>query len=135
MKLERLHTSRQFIDLQKITSDTSQLNRIYKYNDFLKQPVTKEMFVNTYKAPEPVKFGDTLPAEMWEEAEKKVIFKGWKSKGNNVLEHDKYILIYEKGYDMFKLLNRRSDKWAEIRTLHDLAEATNGELEIQNVKL
>jgi len=128
MKIDKLYTLSQFVDYVK--QEISLSNRyllIEKYNDFLKQPLTKEMFVNEIEKP----FEDDLKYQTvwlpdindfdtdydaynkdlkaWQEAEKKVIF--------NIDELEFY------NDDMSNL------------TMEDLAVYYDGELELKNVEI
>ena len=151
MKLEKLLTLSQFVDLAKAIKygfartweekegfETS-LKLIYKYNDFLKQPLKKGMFVNELEKPEKYKPCDGCndgcscnkcyakvsilihDKGVWEAAEMKVIFKDVKYCNALI----KYPLDVNVGGAM------------ELRDnyLYDLAEATEGKLEIKNVIL
>lgn len=148
MKLEKLLTLSQFVDyLQSINHDDKKsillnkdresytneiliehLHAIESYNNFLKQPLTKDMFVNEIPP-----FSERK--KDWQEAEKKVIFDGWRigcDEGGYYFEKDD-ILIYR--YEWAWILDCDNTGEINICTLHDLAEATNGELKLKNVEL
>lgn len=116
MKINKGMTLEQFIDL--VTSNTGDSEQYYtnkdvirianekncscgdviavlisNYNTRLKQPLTKEMFVNICEKPDPdndyFRDANRLNYELfntcskkWQEAERKVIFKGWKLTGD-----------------------------------------------------
>jgi len=119
MKLEKLLTLSQFIDFMSINEEIDvewHLSLIKSYNDFLKQPITKEMFVNQTENPirPELGYGDDINEVAcyngmrirWQEAEKKVIFDI---------------------RDLEALYN--------FGTLHELAEATSGKLTLKNVTI
>lgn len=105
--------------------------KIHDYNNFLKQPLSKEMFVNPVH--DPMGFGQIF--EEWQEAEKKVIFEnsklGWCEEGLDVYEIDGFEIFY----------NHHTKKWftsdeeRELTCLGDLFEATKGQLKLKNVEL
>ena len=149
MKLERLYTLSQFIDYideaaneLRITPD--EFDYIIKYNNFLKQPLTKEMFINPYGHERPINNRGFLESDekynerlnQWEEAEKKVIFKGWEITNINnytwaAINESHTITLYQNYFIIY--INDDTSKVA--KTLHDLAEATKGELELKNVEI
>jgi hypothetical protein len=122
MKIDRLYTLSQFID--KLYYDgTINLETFYysigKYNEFLKQPLQKEMFVNEIE--EPTLYHHNIDRKyynnmlkVWQEAEKKVIFE----------DVD---------------LKQISFEWETIKvlypTLSDLAEAYSGKLKLKNIEI
>ena len=124
MKLEKLLTLSQFVDYwtdnKRITDDS--LVFIIEYNNFLKKPLTKEMFVNELETPNienyatgkgyKLEYHEYL--EKFEAAEKKAIFK------NDIIDSVGITIAY--------FINKG-------KTLQDLAEVTKGELELQNVEL
>lgn len=85
MKIDKGYTLSQLIDL--IANDKhiflqEAWDLTVKYNDFLKQPLTKEMFVNEFKKPigyDNWYYGngraDGVACVKWQESEKKVIFE------------------------------------------------------------
>lgn len=139
MKIDRLRTLSQFVDYI-FTYDFSDIIKknhsaadykllmVYCYNEFLKQSLTKEMFVNPHGTEKPKnnrgfaesdeKYYERL--EQWEEAEKKVIFKGFKKR-----KWDKGVVYDNDELDIFIDLS-------EHATLYDLA---NGELETKNLEI
>lgn len=131
MKIERLYTLSQFIDL--IENDESlnyedQSVLIFTYNDFLKQPLNKEMFVNDIKKPIEESSlcvgGDRDQRWLkWYEAEKKVIFEGFSKR-----MWDGGVLFDNDLLDIFIDIS-------EHKTLSHLADATNGELKLKNIEL
>jgi len=148
MKIEKLYKLSQFVDFVKsLEFDpydgysideffVNNLKVIHRYNEFLKEPIKKEMFVNELEKPnEDDLTSHKLPKylltenyiydlELWQEAERKVIFKE-----SEYLEDDRTINV-EFG------INYQLSYWKDDNpTLHTLAEATNGELELQNVEL
>lgn len=121
MKIPRLYKLSQFID--EITLDFKEDDHwmaeaylaIHRYNNFLKQPLTKDMFVCEIEEPtDSYNSEQYYGAEMdaYEAAQKKVIFED-------------EVWFY---YGVLGLI--KSGK-----TIHDLAEATNGELKLKNVEL
>lgn len=171
MKIEKGYTLSQFIDLlnsKKVKDKKSimygldtEFLQLVKYNEFLKQPLTKDMFVNEFSSMKECKlcngsgeyhyggsFGGSVQYKKCDcvetrkafsqEAEKKVIFKDGKiiynSEYNILIEYSPVIVItYNKIHDSFKL--RLHDDYFFPRTISDLFQATNGELELQNVEL
>jgi hypothetical protein len=148
MEIKQGYTLSQFVD--KVAETTNAVNllsgysdeyqAIIIYNEFLKQPLKKEMFVNPiYKELSFNKVTGEYDIE-WQEAEKKVIFKGEKIVHNySSIEYkhsDNYSVFYypeaEKEWDILIFgvgyLN-------ELDTLGDLFQATNSELETQNIEL
>lgn len=121
MKITKLYTLNQFVDLiEKQIKEHEQglqcflefqLDKYYlipRYNDFLKQPITKDMFVNP--------FDKSLPE--WHEAEKKRIFKN----------HDKVYL--DNVYPDCACIKNGGVIPFDF-TLNNLAIASNGELDIE----
>lgn len=107
-----------------------QFHTIKRGNDFLKQKPVKEMFVNEFgKKPVCNQWGGICneyleDLEKWEAAEKKVIFKDCEYFEDSVTINIQFADEYQLSY------------WKEDNpTLHAIAEATNGKLEIQNVIL
>jgi hypothetical protein len=127
--------------------DEDKFEKINNYNEFLKQALTKDFFIN----PIDVKhvFVDCSILEsarenrrQIEEAEKKVMFtlkerrisESWREylipKGSDwMIEWCIFDRPEQDGRTRFTIRNN------EIKTLHDLAEATKGELELKNVEL
>jgi hypothetical protein len=97
---------------------------IVNYMQFLKQPLKKEMFVNAALSPGGLILRTKEAFSAWEKAEKEIIFK-------NIEDADigasSYIQTTGGITIKFNALSCGS--------LHDLAEATKGKLEIKNVEL
>ncbi len=107
MKIERLFTLSQFIDLLSLKETPDpyihwRYTLINSYNEFLKQPLIIDMFIDKDKAI----FNDV---EWFKEEEIGFI-------GNNVIDMDCYMLD-------------------GINTLYDLSQYTKGELKLKNIKL
>ena len=150
MKIEKLYTLSQFVDHIGFGGElgtTKTLAIIIKYNNFLKQPITKGVLVNGLVKPSCnnpkylTPFGGQLRENKYKEdaiafrrAEKKVIFKGAEatSKGYVVVIKNKYSLEFDRNYVLF---TDRELYSAYIESLRDLAETTKGELELKNVNL
>ena len=131
MKIPRLFTPDQFKNYlkEKLPLKEGSINMIKAarwdlMNSFLeyqKQSLKKEMFVNELEKPRKLNIPEPyICSKMlaWQEAEKKVIFipkKHIELDGDGV-----WFSGYFRGFGIW---------------LHDLAEATNGELELQNVEL
>ena len=124
MKLEKLLTLSQFIDnmrLNGIGTEPETIDLVFNYNDFLKQPITKGMFVNPYSRPMHIMARTySQDRSIFEDAEKKVIFDGYMDGVYYINDNGRYHF-----YDM--LIN--------IKTLHDLAESTKGELSLKNANI
>ncbi len=135
MKLEKLYTLSQFIDLVKSVKFNpdegysvdefmvGNLGSIYRYDTFLKQPLKKEMFV--FVPPFSLDFehktddNSWSPDEIkaWQEAEKKVIFD------KSQIELDS-AGMWRNGFV----------SWFNT-PLRIVAEKTNGELNLKNVNI
>jgi len=128
MKIDRLYTLSQFIDyLDSIqVALFMQWQYVKKYNKFLKQPLTKEMFVNEIEKPDKKEYGNftshphltenelyELALEIWQEAEKKVIFEE---------------IPYEYKSMIMECLFQDC-------TLLDVANYSNGQLKTKNIEL
>ena len=141
MKIEKLYTLSQFINWVDETDHYPFLGYderyflILKYNDFLKQLLKKEMFVNL-KEPNAKDFfvAEHLSSmgnetyheklEKWQQAEKKVIFKKCEYYEDEKTINIKFINEYQFAY------------WKDDNpTLQKIVKETNGELELQNVEL
>jgi hypothetical protein len=144
MKLEKLITLSQFVDKY-----CTQLANVRNYNNFLKQPLTKEMFVNPYEKPyvDNYKLDGVVTGtyqillDKWQEAEKKVMFDCYKNsdfRGSNRVTFDSEDVYLDIEFDNFmcaiSIINRDNER-KEVKTYHDLAEATNGELTLKNVNI
>lgn len=114
------------------------------WNKYLKQKPVKEMFVNELEKPtwesvtnmpltsESVDSKYWRLMNAWEAAEKKVIFKPIEIIHDRMmLSHDFYISFVCESI----ITNRGELNKKDSISLHDLAEATNGELEIRSVML
>lgn len=132
MKLEKLLTLSQFVDNIKQTKyelnsevsiETffiSNLGYIYRYDDFLNQPLKKEMFANDI--PVSIPFETSTDKDIWIEREKKVIFKDFST-------------LHKGGIACLKTENETYNIEISEWTLYGLAQLTNGELELKNVEL
>ena len=154
MKIEKLYTLSQFVDLME-QSTVGQMVAIFgkhyhkfipitifKYNKFLKQPLKKEMFVNELEYPDKANYdftdknvtynGKGYPErcydhdlKAWQEAEKKVIFKG------EFMHDDEFgIMIKESDGEYALLIDE--DCFLYKRPISVIA---NMKLELQNVEL
>lgn len=153
MKIKKLRINSQFIDEIKLNKDVPvngiKFELIVKYNDSLKQKPTKEMFFNEFEEPNIDNFksspfcesGDCKAyrdeVEAYKAAEKKVMFKGWEwydnTKNNNSIKSyvkkDNYIIHFHDHGDVVLYIESHNNHWC-LKTLEDLANATNGELNI-----
>jgi hypothetical protein len=126
MKIEKLLTLSQFVDFLEtidviphchelsdpLLADKKAYELISNYNDFLKQPLTKEMFVNSLERPMNLRSKTyAKDRRLFEEAEKKVIFST-----PNEFENVDIIIIAAK-------------------TIGGYANAMNGELTLKNVTI
>lgn len=138
MKITNLYTLSQFVDyLDSIqVALFMQWQYVKKYNDFLKQPLTKEMFVNEIEKPDKKEYGNftshpyltenelyELALETWQEAENKVIFEG-----ASLRLFGKTTMIDIDYLDVFIEEN-------EFKNLHELAECYPGQLKTKNIEL
>jgi len=143
MKITKGYTLNQFVDLcnnDTILSPYELYNNIVEYNKFLKQPLKKEMFVNEVEKPNNNYprtimggFNYEQNIEKWGEAENKVIFKGWKKS-----MYHRYIVV--KGMVELDFSNADYPGFkcgfnGVVKTIGDLFQATNGQLELKNVQL
>jgi len=140
MKIDKLHTLSQFVDLinAKIKAEgvdrfaPTNLELIQEYNNFLKQSLIKEMFVNSINEPKAMtlynmQMFECTADEMricreYKEAEKKVIF-----------ELSDKVRLDEENYHGCVLLKRGCIPFGFL--INDLAEATKGTLTLKNVEL
>jgi len=149
MKIDRLYTLSQFVSaMDDYTKESHSYERackkIIKYNDFLKQPLTKDMFVNPFEWPNSMEY---LPdydiqkypsecyledKENYESAEKRLIFSPRK-----VNKKDCYVLVSDHIFVNFignkiyiENLHLNTTKMLRVNTMHELSEVTKGELEI-----
>jgi hypothetical protein len=152
MKIEKLYTLSQFIDLcddlycKLEDSADVYLSLIRNYNNFLKQPLKKEMFVNelnvvlksdygvdapefnTYKYPSECYEHDLLA---FQEAEKKVIFEDVEY--HNLQPSTAWNYYTVGGVKIIQDTNTSS--CVVNRTLNSLAEVTEGELKLKNINI
>jgi hypothetical protein len=136
MKLDRLYTLSQFVDKEHEELGWNTEN-VHKYNTFLKQPLTKEMFVSSIEKP----IQPENDSEKWYEyfrillpkyngAQAKVIFDGWEKDDQDFYIHDNYVIDFDT-YDYSYILFTDVPDSFGIKTLHDLAEATRGKLKLK----
>ena len=162
MKIDRLYTLSQFVELQQeIIKEKSNVyshkdinsktvdryndetiyayGRIKRYNYFLKQPLTKDMFVNPII--KPVSNFDLDDIELlqfkeWQESEKKVIFEGFKNSQYYAFNcHNDKIRVNFSNSDYIRYESMFTDDNKIIKNLYDLAEKTNGELKLKNFEI
>lgn len=159
MKIEKGMTLEQLVDnmsLNGLGTEPETIDFIFNYNNRLKEPLTKEMFVNPYKKPKKETYlvdGEFKEKyyledlETWQEAENMLIFKDfelWESQSEycNTLrsEWNKAIFYYDNGLGIIiptstenKTINLTTHY--TIKTLGDLFRATNGELELKNFEI
>ena len=158
MKITKGYTLSQFVDLVTIGNDDEFTNQevirhaedsmetdmvacavaelIKKYNDFLKQPLTKEMFVNDMRCPIAPCENYEVKVKRFREAEKKVIFEGFE-----VQNTDEWIRFYN-GVRVYipSTTNPHAFSYVfrdgiEPPTLAEVFEKTNGKLTLKNVEL
>lgn len=157
MKIKNLYTLTQFIEImifgaKGLRNATMQLLRIRRYIKFLKQPLTEEMVFNKLK--KPIYIGDKgcysgctcrechskyskhiHDYSIWEAAEKKVIFENVIVEPvGDVWRIGRYWVQSEKNGAIF-LFDNETKEWIPTKTLHDLAEKTNGGIELKNVEI
>jgi len=144
MKIEKLYTLSQFVELMEeyypiAEPDTGEEFQflVVRYNEFLKQSLEKEMFVNGVKKPLICYSGD-MPVnimkaydrqmENWNKAEKKVLFNSSIRSvgfGSSEIKIKKTRIGYIKDNEFI----------CNYETLSELAEATNGKLMLKNTEL
>lgn len=155
MEIKKGYTLSQFLeylDEEDMELDYEQAwDALSQYNEFLKRILKREMFVNEEPHPKDSKGGCDLfcdnlkqhnqecdcsteeckKLDAWINGKEKVIFKGWKNMKYNgyylQLGCETNILSYET--------SNSSAHISEPKTIDDLFQATNGELEIQNVNI
>jgi len=159
MKITKGYTLSQIVDFigdmkGETIDDYKALKFIINYNDFLKQPLKKEMFVNEIEKPEYlpsylekikkhnewVNEGVNIAKDRelinkWQEAEKKVIFKGWELNIDQryLFKGESHIALYSDSEIRFY---KNEDSFGvTIKTLANLFQATDGELELKNVEI
>ena len=153
MKIEKGYTLSQFIGLLKKDNQTygdwaRNYALIVRYDEFYNKPLTKEMFVNEIKEPIDVCFNESdeisfgIDWNNYIDAETKVIFKKVEnineSKFANYILCSNYQLIFHSDYvTLVKLseTDRLPITLGQIKTIGDLFQLTNGDIEIQNVEL
>ena len=144
MKLNKLMTLSQFIDEEEYDDCLMEDSymRIVKYNNFLRTPIKKEMFVNELEKPKPIPelnephqsmlklYNRLLP--ICKESEKKVIFKGLTYIKNGASTIIKLpagkIRFDDTGYIIY-------EQYHLIETLSHVSMITNGELETINLEI
>lgn len=146
MKIDKLYTLSQFVDLMENSTVAEMVEflgvkyhtlipiTIFRYNNFLKQPLKKDMFVNELKEPsryQQFKHGKFLLLSKenlsicheFEEAEKKVIF-------DIAFSDDSNCLIVNKNQSIIKFVEGISNK-----KIGYLAENTDGNLNLKNIEI
>lgn len=163
MKIEKGYTLSQFVDLifemswnefsqrsglniktPDLTIQSFKFILIIKYNDFLKQPLIKEMFVNEIEKPDVSLIGGFATNEesneyedalkVWQEAKKKVIFKGF-SIAEDYTAINSMATKDHLFHDHISILNM---DFIHEFTIADLINECNDyelELELQNVEI
>lgn len=134
MKIERLYTLNQFIEKLKddgTLNNAEKFDLVIEYNEFLKQPLKIEMFVCGIEKLNIEEFKDRhfCPTgkckayfdyvNEYEEAQNKVIFK------------DKYSLSPSNEIIMIDINESEYYFHIGIDSLHNIAEATNGQLKLK----
>ena len=159
MKIDRLYTLSEFLNMQPLlisertgiskpehissknidiynTESLYAYGRIQRYNDFLKQPLAKDMFINEIEHPS-LQYSDPIhyESEMHEylDAQKKVIFIEFKAVcvhncAWSVCNGDHTVTVYDDWFIAY--IN--NDTPNSLKTIHDLAEATKGQLKLKN---
>lgn len=145
MKIEKLITLSQYVSensgftIEPVKAEVYEY--IVRYNDFLNQPLTKDIFINPIEHPNKIKEDRSAETynklqKQWQEAENKVMFT-----------HDNHRICVHRYYNMgdyrlfidsnlkFNISNNSKIGESTIETLHDLAEATNGTLTLKNVTI
>lgn len=137
MKLEKLYTLSQFVNLVQYSDGKEDYpaSLIFDYNDFLKQPLKKEMFVNELEKPTDVTATiahteinytfHNIDLEAWEAAEKKVIFKDNQFEGMS-----NYEFVNPKTKKPFRQIAME-----DFKTIGELGDYYEGGLELKNVEL
>jgi len=127
--------------------DAVQFRIVKDYNQFLKQPLKKEMFVNEIKKPDESLMGAFSTHEenedyesaykAWQEAEKKVIFKDFLIKtskeGDLILNWDQKYEVMIRQYGVY--INEGNDCFKCLDSLAELFRLTGGELETKNIEI
>jgi hypothetical protein len=150
MKIEKLYTLSQFVEIIENELDPknfrgnrynwpglyNHLEAVFKYNEFLKQPLKKEMFVNDI--PVAIPFETSTDKDLWIEREKKVIFEGFKVEHSKYKQTEREIIWLNKVDQLFRKLVFHSGEikeWESEMTFNDLAELTTRELKLKNVNI
>lgn len=163
MKIQKLYELGQFVDLMDETKPSElcemfnlekfegldeyyySYEAISKYNDFLKKPLKKEMFVNPCEMPNKIDYDFNnknvcydskgypercydYDLKQWQQAESKIIFK------NVEVVDDNIVLVGGKAFYFFED-GKVSVNTHMVKTLGDVARITKGELELKNVEL
>ncbi len=112
--------------------DEAVFDRIVKYNNFLKQPLTKDMFVNQFESQFEENKGVFSFMEAYQEAEKKVIFDGWSiDRKGNFISSDHIM-------GSITLEISCNDYWSivEYGTIEEFAQASKDScIKLKNVEL
>ncbi|MBR8535412.1 hypothetical protein KDU71_07555 [Carboxylicivirga sediminis] len=131
MKITQGYTLSQFVDIMK-ADGWKESDLIYRYNEFLKQPLTKEMFVNNKKCPIAPCENYQVKVKQFREAEKKVIFEDVRIEPYTHHSPIKDLFVNNK----FIARTDSLGNWNfNCTTLGDLFEATKGELTLKNVEV
>lgn len=142
MKIKKLITLSGFVDKFKSGGELETvLVLIDQYNNFLKQTLIKDMFVNELDHPDQsvviwsCKHENSLynkQLKQYQEAEKKIIFESVTS-----VEEENIGLckVYINDIKIAHYWKRDSTWLCLYKTLHDLAEATKGTLKLKNFVL
>ena len=140
MKINKGYTLSQFVDIAAYEiADivAARFDVVIKYNNFLKQPLKKEMFVSSIPNPTSAdleKYGENADTFIKANiiSEKKVIFKGW----NKMKYKGYYLQLGATGNNILSFETNNSMTYiSEPKTIGDLFQATNGELELKNVDI
>ena len=163
MKIDRLYTLSQFVELvvkeisiktginlpgdinsgnvdEWSTMSLHALGDIRKYNNFLKQPLTKDMFVNDMKHPT-LQYYDLMyygcELDIWQEAEKKVIFKAMPTNKKDCLNiiKDSVFSHFIGNKIYIENIHINSGRMLRVNTISELSEVTKGKLKLNNVEL
>lgn len=151
MKLNKLYTLSQFVDLiQKMELGKNEeefcdfrimgIGWIYGYNEFLKQRLTSEWFINDIEKPTIESFKNkhikeeyieshyNARLEYWNKREKKLIF-------NPIQFKEIMGMSIEKFADDKEKKPFRDNNYKDYSTIGEFAESTHGYLEIKNVEI
>lgn len=141
MKIEQGYTLSQFVDhceTQTAIEMAISYMDIVKYNNILKQPLSKEMFVNGVEKvdgkPPFIKGEDHHNYFMWRAAEKKVIFENVIVTKNESCCFSTIFVNYDGR--KIKIANDfNSEVIFAFNTISDLFDYTKGQLKLKNVEL